>query len=158
MIRFFYLQMIIIFSLAATAQQIDRTVIATAGDNMLGVDVQLEWTLGETIVETFSNDEIMLTQGFQQGEMIILNVSEQKSINVSVFPNPTFGKVNIQLPEKSDFNLKLYSLNGACLLDENLEGDKHIVSIDKFAAGIYLVNLMDNKTNTNYQYKINKLK
>lgn len=53
---------LIAFSLASKAQQ----VIASSGNCFGGNDVSLSWTLGETVSGTLENNEIILTQGFQQ--------------------------------------------------------------------------------------------
>jgi hypothetical protein len=43
-----------------------QQVISTAGDYYQDENMSLSWTLGETVIETFENDNIVLTQGFQQ--------------------------------------------------------------------------------------------
>ena len=48
------------------SQSNELEVIATSGDYFEEAGISLSWTLGETIIETFSNENFILTQGFQQ--------------------------------------------------------------------------------------------
>jgi len=43
-----------------------QEVIASGGGDFAGADISLSWTAGENVTETFLNDEVVLTQGFQQ--------------------------------------------------------------------------------------------
>jgi len=53
-------------SLTITAQSVSPEVVASAGDYFEGINASLSWTLGEIATETYSNGNIILTQGFQQ--------------------------------------------------------------------------------------------
>jgi uncharacterized repeat protein (TIGR02543 family) len=61
---------LMLFVFASFSQTNDLQVISSAGDYFVGTEITLSWTLGETVIETFINEEagIMLTQGFQQGD------------------------------------------------------------------------------------------
>ena len=48
------------------SQSNESEVIATSGEYFEEAGISLSWTLGETINETFSNENFILTQGFQQ--------------------------------------------------------------------------------------------
>lgn len=48
------------------AQSVSPQVVSSAGDYYDNGNISLSWTLGEIATETFSNGNIMLTQGFQQ--------------------------------------------------------------------------------------------
>jgi hypothetical protein len=56
----------LIIPLISFAQSVGPEVIASAGDYYEGANVSLSWTLGELATETYSNGNIILTQGFQQ--------------------------------------------------------------------------------------------
>ncbi len=58
-----YLSLIFVIGLC---QSNESEVIATSGEYFENSGISLSWTLGECITETFSNENIILTQGFQQ--------------------------------------------------------------------------------------------
>jgi hypothetical protein len=67
-------------SLGLLAQDVnmDQQVISSGGNYAVNADISLSWTLGETVIATFVNGDVVLTQGFQQplysfqGQVVIL--------------------------------------------------------------------------------------
>ncbi|MEZ5082109.1 MAG: hypothetical protein R2750_01450 [Bacteroidales bacterium] len=55
-----------IFPVLIYAQSVSPEVISSAGDYYEGTNVSLSWTLGEIATETYTNGNVILTQGFQQ--------------------------------------------------------------------------------------------
>lgn len=74
--------LILLFSvclgLGLSAQSIDQQVISSGGNYAVNADISLSWTLGETVIATFANGDLVLTQGFQQplfsftGQVVII--------------------------------------------------------------------------------------
>ena len=62
----FFAAFVTILSRSLIAQSIDRQVISSAGDYSDNGSIKVSWTLGEPVIETFTNGNITLTQGFQQ--------------------------------------------------------------------------------------------
>lgn len=48
------------------AQSLSPDVITASGDYYENANVSISWTLGETVTETFTGTNVILTQGFQQ--------------------------------------------------------------------------------------------
>lgn len=71
------------------AQSIERSVLATAG-NFSNDNIQMSWTIGESITETYTTGTVKLTQGFQQEESLLTQVpielisSDVKRQNMSI--------------------------------------------------------------------------
>lgn len=63
--------------------QVKQEVIASAGGFDTNGSISISWTLGETIIPTFTNGDLVLTHGFQQ-LLIITTVEEtlEKLVNV----------------------------------------------------------------------------
>lgn len=55
-----------LFGSSVFAQSLAPWVVSTAGGSGDGTDFKLSWTLGEPAIETFSNSQFILTEGFQQ--------------------------------------------------------------------------------------------
>lgn len=53
------------------AQSIERDVVASSGDYFEGADISLSWTLGEVATDTYMNGNTIVTQGFQQPDIIL---------------------------------------------------------------------------------------
>ncbi|MCB2219858.1 MAG: hypothetical protein KQI35_05625 [Bacteroidetes bacterium] len=58
-------------AMLCSAQSIERSVVASAGDYFEGAGVSMSWTLGEIATETFTSGNVILTQGFQQPNLLL---------------------------------------------------------------------------------------
>ncbi|HOW26003.1 MAG TPA: T9SS type A sorting domain-containing protein [Bacteroidales bacterium] len=74
------------------SQTLDQQVIATAGNYSEAGGISLSWTMGECVIATFGNNDIILTQGFQQPLMTftgqLLHIPEGWS-GISSWVDPT---------------------------------------------------------------------
>ena len=118
-LRFILIFAIAFFSFHAKAQQ----VVATSGGYFEGENVTLSWTLGEPVVETFTGNNVVLTQGFQQPYNFylqqILNIPAGWS-GISSYLDPmNKGVEGIFAPYQSDFII-LASMNGVYYPTENI--------------------------------------
>jgi hypothetical protein len=79
-------------AIGMVAQTLDQQVIATAGNYSEAGGVSVSWTLGECVIATFENNDIILTQGFQQPLMTftgqLLHIPEGWS-GISSWVDPT---------------------------------------------------------------------
>lgn len=157
---------LLLFLLAAgivKGQSLDREVIAAAGDYFVTPALSVSWTLGEPVTETVSNEFMMLTQGFQQGEKITLTTIKDplaRLFDIKVFPNPTSDVVNISINSEKDeiLTVQIYSLTGEKVLSEKTS-DKNIrLNLSDLAAANYLLSVRKLNGELITTYSINKTK
>ncbi len=105
-------------------QSVNPFVIASAGGNFVSANTQLTWTLGEVVISTLTNGNIILTQGFQQNTYIINSIGEiaDNSFNFSVYPNPTSSliRINWQNTEEDLYIINITNNNGICVLKKTV--------------------------------------
>ena len=145
----------------AKGQSIERDVIASAGDHFATPTISLSWTLGEPISETVSNDYMILTQGFHQGEKITLTTVKDPLadlFDIKVFPNPTADIVNISINRKNDeiLTVQLYNLSGEKVLSEKTSEKNIQLSLADLAPSNYLLSLRKLNGELITTYFINK--
>ena len=114
--------LLIMMSLCLTAyhlcaQSLERFVIGSAGLSNQNENIQLSFTVGETVVSTFHTDDFLLTQGFQQTsiEEIPTGIELPAYIHdIIAFPNPlgTTLYLEIKAAKVAEFSLEVYDLNG----------------------------------------------
>lgn len=76
----------------ASAQSVERSVVAGAGAVAINSGGQYTWTLGESVVQLATGGSVILSQGFQQPESSAVNVKSISSANgLKVYPNPSSG-------------------------------------------------------------------
>ena len=139
------------------AQSNDQQVISSCGTSFFNDEYIMESTLGETVISTIENGNI-LTQGFHQANLKITSVSELTDIELKLYPNPTIGLFTLEFGKNQGLNIDLSSFNGKTIFSETIENqNKKTFDISQLTQGIYILKV----TNTNNQqsvYKINKLR
>ena len=127
-----------------------QEVISSGGDYSIKSGGSISYTFGETIIETFKGSNIMLTQGFQQTNLMINSLDESHELNfeISAFPNPFAEYVNLRivLDNLSGLQYLLYDLNGKLLLQKQIENtETEIPFYDLSPAGYILKVTYNNK-------------
>ena len=143
----------------------DNTVTLTAAASSGGD--QFLWSTGETtssiIVSPEVDTEYTVTVynelDYDTDEvMVFVNdcidtevPDDSESLEFLVYPNPTFGDLNIKITGLLNVSsIHLYDLSGKALYSETIsDGEEHTyiktLNLSNFAAGIYLLKLVDNQ-------------
>ncbi len=142
---------------ALNAQSIDRSVVASQGATSVNPSIgSIEWTLGETVTETF--DDCFLTQGFNQTFEIsgcgFTNIDEVPlDEQLMVFPNPATDKLNIVSQNGTIKQIYIFNIHGALIMDQIGENnDQQIMPINSMPAGQYIIRVQLEKEILNQQF------
>ncbi len=131
----------------AHCQSLDLTVVATAGDYFQGTNTSLSWTLGEPVIETFSNSGNILTQGFQQSKYIINNIYENpvNDFIINIYPNPANDIINIDFSAKTtSLYAEVYDLLGKQVIRKELVELHEYLDMTNLVASEYIL-IISNK-------------
>jgi len=131
------------------SQSISSDVISNSGENFVGNNASLNWTLGESVIDVLTCENYIHTQGFHQTYMLRTNILDNvfKS-SVSVYPNPVKDFVYIKLKDNTeDVTIELYDLLGRKLHSEVINHmDVFMFNMKPYTAGKYLLQVVsDNK-------------
>jgi len=146
----------------SASSQYKQDVIASAGGFNTATGISISWTLGETIIPTFTSGDgtLILTHGIQQ-QLIVTTVEEnlETMVTVTVFPNPASDNVNIRFDEAIDDEVKLIIVNSngkpvKSVIIEATTIEKQI-NLQDIPAGIYYLRLIKGKLSN--VYKVVKL-
>ena len=136
---------------AAAAQNLSPTVISSSGGSGSADGTSLSWTTGELISQTFSADTLMLTQGFQQGEITVATAANELhglSMDVNVYPNPVRNMLNIDFKGMMDqaARVKLMNLNGRVIFTREINNPSNItrINLDGNTPGTYMLEVSIN--------------
>jgi hypothetical protein len=144
---FILFAMFLVLSVSAQAKQ---EVIASAGGYNTGGGVSISWTLGETIIPTYTNGNLILTHGFQQ-QLIITSVEENLDIlvNIKVFPNPASDNLNIRFEEPVDGEVVITIIDsqGRLIKTETIEATttEKLINLQDLGAGVYFLRMTKGK-------------
>jgi hypothetical protein len=149
----------LLFSVNILAQE----VIATGGDYYTQTNGSLSFTLGETVVETFSNGNI-LTQGFQQDYENILSTEFLTSdYFFEVYPNPFSSEITIKYKPKNtgEYLVELKDASGKMIYNGNFffatSNFNQQISVSSLTSGIYFLQLRELHTGEIAIFKLTKI-
>ena len=158
--HYFLIVALLLFVFPLEAQQAKQDVIATAGGFNASSGVSVSWTLGETVVPTYSSPNTILTQGFQQ--LITVKTIEENlelQVTISIYPNPTSDVITIACngPFEGEIRVLLVNSVGRPVRSDFIETSMSEKQIDMkdLPAGIYFLRLTQG--NLDNVYKVVKL-
>jgi len=133
------------------------SVISSSGDSYNNGGVIMDYTLGEIVVETFSNNANILTQGFHQGDLKVTTAVVNLDIKTKIYPNPTTNFIIIELEKNVNAELLVYDINGKIVIKDNLnEEQKKQLDFSFLNQGNYFLHI--NTADKKSVYQINKSK
>ena len=122
-----------------------QEVISSAGATHSSANLQLSWTVGEPMVETFSAGGTILTQGFHQSKLVITAIDPipLAGFELEVYPNPTSGEVNIKVNKGNISSLRffLYTSQGEQILRQEFSGQIEPINMQLLAPGYYMLKI-----------------
>ena len=137
-------------------QILSPSVIGSAGASFSNSTASTDLTVGEVMIETFSNNTI-LTQGFHQGVLEVHTGVVNIDIKTKVYPNPTRNFLIVELEENVNADILVYDVNGKIVIKDKLNNEQQKqLDFSFLRQGNYLlhINIADNQS----VYQINKSK
>jgi hypothetical protein len=154
-----FLSLLLFATMVAGAQEISNQVVSNAGGEFNNSGISMSWTLGEGVIETFSSDEFVLTQGFQQSTFTVTRIDEIVSdlFSVEVFPNPVTDYLNISFSgEVNDAQLSLYDINGKLIMEQPINESESTVNLSDLPEATYFLKLISSNGKESANFKIVK--
>ena len=133
------------------------TVVSSSGDSYSNGGVIMDYTLGEIVIETFSNNTNILTQGFHQGVLKVNTSIENIAIKTKIYPNPTTNFLIIELEKNVNADILVYDINGKIVIKDKLNDERQKqLDFSFLKQGNYFlhINIADKQS----VYQINKSK
>jgi hypothetical protein len=128
----------ILFHFSLIAQE----VICSGGDFYSNSYGSFSFTLGEPVIETFTGNENILTQGFQQSQGPVHPIEGPESkILVNADPNPTRDmlKVTLENTEGEDFFYKIFNSQGKLVSTGEFKGQSTDIHCENLYPSLYIL-------------------
>lgn len=124
------------------AQAIERQVVASSGTSVVTAQLSLSYTIGETFITTGVGTSNILTQGFQQIELLKSGTNDAKIIGkVQLFPNPTKDILTISVEDALFESIYVADILGRFVVNVNNTTGSNTFEFDAstLAQGQYFV-------------------
>lgn len=146
------------------AQQLSPSVVATGGGFARTPTMTLEWTLGESVVETARTPDRLYTQGFHQPSLRVTELPVENTEQAGQFlvaPNPvaTYLTVTAKTVQETACQLLLTDMTGHQYQMPDLPSATESVQVDmtRFPAGTYLLHISKPNGLRLKTYKVSKI-
>ena len=74
---------------------------------------------------------------------------------INIFPNPAANRIYIHIPEKQDFNMRIFNIIGECVMQREMHYGSNEINIISLKKGIYVIQLTS--VNRTFQQKLIKV-
>lgn len=131
---------------------LERQVVGSLGQSFANNDLQVSSTVGEAVVTTLSDAEVLLTQGFHQAEredLTSVQIVPDILSDLVVYPNPAAGHfwVRVVTPAAQSMHFEVIDATGRQIsritrqLPAGTEARVSFNTVD-WPAGLYLIRLL----------------
>jgi len=142
-----YTLLLIAFPVVCSAQEITQSVVSTAGGNVQNDTYTNSWTIGEVITETFSMESYTLSQGFQQGNLVVNWIGENvpPEFQIKAYPNPVKDVIIVEL-QNQGLGYQLINIKGRVIQNGIFFSIQDQIDFTDIPSGTYFLKVKDYKT------------
>ena len=145
-----------LFSLLSTIAVSAQEVLSTQGDSYSNAISNIDFTIGEVIINTGSDGTVDLMQGFHQTNWNFVGMEDYSpGFEASVFPNPTSEVLNIRTSSFENVRYTLYNAQGKLLIQDILSAEQTPIQVGQLAPGSYSI-ILNNQTQNLKTFKLIK--
>jgi len=137
---------IFLLSLLSTLAVSAQEVLSTQGDSYSSASANINFTIGEVVINTETNGANELTQGFHQTNWNLVGLEDHSlGFEAIIFPNPTSEVLNIRTIAFENVTYTLYDSKGKLILEDYLSGEQTPIQVSDLAPGSYSIILNNHK-------------
>jgi hypothetical protein len=133
---------IVLFTLFATLTVSAQEVVATQGDSYSNASANIDFTLGEVIIDAGTDGTNDITQGFHQTNWNFVGLEDfAPDYEATIFPNPTSEVLNIRTSTFENVTYTLYDAQGKLVMQDILSAEQTPIQVSQLAPGSYSLTL-----------------
>ena len=146
----------VLFSLLSTLAVTAQEVVATQGDSYSNASGNIDFTIGEVIINTGTDGSNDLTQGFHQTNWNFVGLEDHSpSYEATIYPNPTSEVLNIKTSTFENVTYTLYDAQGKLVMQDILSAEQTPIQVSQLAPGNYSI-ILNNETQNLKTFKLVK--
>lgn len=147
-------------SISLSAQSIQNEVVSAAGESSSSTSFNVDYTVGEPVIELTSSTNFNVSQGFHQPSLYVTAIEDVELSDIICYPNPVNDNLVVEIPSSytNAFVYTIYDLSGKILSTETIQSGSNIIDMKHFAVGNYLLQVTETSTGKSFQSKILKIK
>lgn len=124
-----------------------QQLISTLGGDYADQEFALSWSIGEPLTATLSDEEYVITQGFQQPKLNVTGIYEHQNFEnaFSIYPNPVNSTLTLTNKNfNTGFRVTVFDNKGGKIYIGTFPANtaKQNISFDSFQPGVYHLRIM----------------
>jgi hypothetical protein len=133
---------LVLFSLFASISVSAQEVVSTQGDSYSNASANIDFTIGEVIIDTGTDGTNDITQGFHQTNWNFVGLEDfAPDYEATIFPNPTSEVLNIRTSTFENVTYTLYDAQGKLVMQDILSAEQTPIQVSQLAPGSYSLTL-----------------
>jgi len=134
---------IVLFSLFACISVSAQEVVSTQGGSYSNASANIDFTIGEVVINTVTDGPNALTQGFHQTNWNFVGLEDfAPDYQATIFPNPTQDVLNIKTSTFENVTYTLYDAQGKLVMQNILSAEQTPIQVSQLAPGAYSLELI----------------
>ena len=115
-----------------------QEVISSQGDSYSNASGSIDFTIGEVVINTGTDGNNDITQGFHQTNWNFLGVdNHEQNLDATVFPNPMGSELHIQTASYENLSYVVYDAAGRIVAEEKLGSTETSIDVSTYAPSSY---------------------
>lgn len=121
-------------------QTLSPDVVASAGRALSGANGGMEFTIGEVATATLGASNDVLTQGFNQPNIVIVAIEDFLDVyTINLYPNPSNEYINLETSSKDELQVHIYNGLGQFVKDSEVFQEKITLDVRGMSNGPYML-------------------
>jgi hypothetical protein len=145
--RIIFAAVCLLCSVSVFSQSLENDVVSSSGESFSTNNIHLDWSIGEVCTESYTTNNIVVSQGFHQGNVLVatyLDNLKHQQLSVEVFPNPATNFISIQSDEIKNMKLILLDGIGKVVHQQQIMSNNTVIGISDLVSGIYFAKIIQN--------------
>jgi hypothetical protein len=139
----------ILFSLLFGAHTLyAQQIVSSAGGTYAGTNLNVDYSIGECITETFTTGNTKITQGFHQPSYSISTLSKSLTLNyaIEIYPNPVINNLKLTVSDVSNKKLsyKLFEIDGKLINAGIIKDTESELEFENLKVSVYILKVYEN--------------
>ena len=124
-----------------------QQVVSSAGNTFENSSGSISFTIGEPVTSTLSASGNILTQGFHQPKLVIIDNQPLKMLGMDImaYPNPVKEFVILRIEEFQGFSYALYDLTGRIIEKNEIFRTETEIDFNILEPSAYILKVLNNK-------------
>lgn len=127
------------FAIAVSGQE----VLSSQGESYSNASANMDFTIGEVIINTGTDGTNVITQGFHQTNWNFAGLEDHApDYEATIFPNPTEDVLTIRTSTFDNVMYTLYDAQGKLVMQNILSAEQTPIQVSQLAPGAYSLELI----------------